>query len=41
LTGESLAYNRPDPVHGALLAAGRQRHAVLIALIRDRLAEFA
>jgi myo-inositol-1(or 4)-monophosphatase len=36
-----LIYNRPDPVHGALLAAGRARHAVLLGLIRDRLAEFA
>jgi myo-inositol-1(or 4)-monophosphatase len=36
-----LVYNQPDPVHGTLLAAGRQRHAVLLELIRDRLAEFA
>jgi myo-inositol-1(or 4)-monophosphatase len=41
LTGQSLTYNRPDPVHGALVAAGRARHAVLLGLIRDRLAEFA
>jgi myo-inositol-1(or 4)-monophosphatase len=41
LTGESLRYNRPDPVHGALVAAGRARHARLLDLIRDRLAEFA
>ena len=41
LTGESLIYNRPDPVHGALVAAGRARHEVLLGLIRDRLAEFA
>ncbi len=41
LTGQSLIYNRPDPVHGALVAAGRARHAVLLGLIRDRLAEFA
>ena len=41
LTGESLIYNRPDPVHGALVAAGRARHALLLGLIRDRLAEFA
>src|SRR5262249_43940424 len=41
LTGESLIYNRPDPVHGALVAAGRARHALLLSLIRDRLAEFA
>ena len=41
VTGQSLIYNRPDPVHGALLAAGRARHAMLLGLIRDRLAEFA
>ncbi len=41
LTGESLVYNRPDPVHGALVAAGRARHELLLGLIRDRLAEFA
>ena len=41
LTGESLIYNRPDPVHGALVAAGRARHQLLLDLIRDRLAEFA
>ena len=41
LTGQSLIYNRPDPVHGALVAAGRARHEVLLDLIRDRIAEFA
>jgi myo-inositol-1(or 4)-monophosphatase len=41
LTGQSLIYNRPNPVHEALLAAGRRRHTVLLGLIRDRLAEFA
>ena len=41
LAGERLLYNRPDPVHGALVAAGRARHARLIDLIRDRRAEFA
>jgi myo-inositol-1(or 4)-monophosphatase len=41
LTGESLIYNRPDPVHAALLAAGRKRHAVLLGLIRDRIGDFA
>src|SRR5262249_21865863 len=39
--GASLIYNRPDPIHGALVAAGRARHARLLGLIRDRLAEFA
>jgi myo-inositol-1(or 4)-monophosphatase len=41
LTGQSLIYNHPNPVHGALVAAGRPRHAILLGLIRDRLAEFA
>ena len=41
LTGQSLIYNRPDPVHGALVAAGGARHRVLLGLIRDRIAEFA
>jgi myo-inositol-1(or 4)-monophosphatase len=41
LTGELLTYNKPDPVHGVLVAAGRARHAVLLGLFRDRLAEFA
>jgi myo-inositol-1(or 4)-monophosphatase len=34
LAGETLIYNRPTPVHGALLAAGRARHAALRALMR-------
>ncbi len=41
LTGELLLYNQPNPVHGALVAAGRQRHAALLGLIRDHIAEFA
>jgi myo-inositol-1(or 4)-monophosphatase len=41
LDGEPLRYNRPDPVHDALMAAGRMRHATLVDLIRDRRAEFA
>jgi myo-inositol-1(or 4)-monophosphatase len=41
LTGQLLIYNQPEPVHGALVAAGRRRHAALLGLIRDRLAEFA
>jgi myo-inositol-1(or 4)-monophosphatase len=41
LRGEALIYNRPDPVHGALLAAGERRHRILLELIRDRIAEFA
>jgi myo-inositol-1(or 4)-monophosphatase len=41
LAGRGLTYNRPDVVHGALLAAGRARHAALLDLVRDRTAEFA
>jgi hypothetical protein len=36
-----LIYNRPDPVHGVLVAAGRARHGRLLDVIRDRSAEFA
>jgi myo-inositol-1(or 4)-monophosphatase len=41
LMGESLIYNRPDPVHGVLVATGRERHANLLRLLHDRMAEFA
>jgi myo-inositol-1(or 4)-monophosphatase len=41
LAGALLTYNRSEPVHGALIAAGRDRHATLIALARDRLGELA
>ena len=41
LSGRPLTYNTPDPVHDALVAAGGARHAALLGLIRDRLAEFA
>jgi myo-inositol-1(or 4)-monophosphatase len=34
--GEPLIYNCPVPRHGMLIAAGRDRHAVLIDLLRDR-----
>jgi myo-inositol-1(or 4)-monophosphatase len=36
LTGEILTYNRPDPVHAALIAAGLSRHRQLTELIRVR-----
>jgi myo-inositol-1(or 4)-monophosphatase len=39
LDGRVLIYNRPDPVHSVLLAAGRDRHAVLADLIRAQTAE--
>jgi hypothetical protein len=41
LAGLPLGYNRPHVVHGALIAAGPTRHAALVALVRDRIPEFA
>jgi myo-inositol-1(or 4)-monophosphatase len=41
LAGRGLVYNRSHLVHGALIAAGRERHAALIDLMRNRMAEFA
>jgi myo-inositol-1(or 4)-monophosphatase len=41
LRGETLVYNRPVPVHGALVAAGERRHRLLLEVIRDRIAELA
>ena len=35
LTGGAIAYNRPVPRHGMLVAAGRDRHAALIGLLGD------
>ena len=35
MDGRRLVYNRPDPVHGALIAAGRARHASLLSLLRE------
>ena len=34
LVGRSLTYNRPELVHGALVAAGADRHAELVAITR-------
>jgi myo-inositol-1(or 4)-monophosphatase len=34
LDGSPLIYNRPDPVHGILVASGRGLHAALIDLVR-------
>jgi len=39
LAGRSLIYNRSRPVHGPLIAAGRDRHSMLIGLARGRLSE--
>jgi myo-inositol-1(or 4)-monophosphatase len=33
--GGAVIYNRPEPRHGMLVAAGRDRHAALIELLRD------
>ena len=35
LAGGTIAYNRPVPRHGMLIAAGRDRHAALIGLLGD------
>jgi myo-inositol-1(or 4)-monophosphatase len=34
LDGKPLIYNQPDPVHGVLVAAGRERHPALLDLVR-------
>ena len=39
LDGGTLIYNRPDPVHGVLIAAGRERHAALVDLVRTQTSE--
>ncbi len=36
LGGEAVSYNRPVPRHGMLVAAGRDRHAALVDLVRER-----
>ena len=35
LAGETLVYNRPEPKHSALFAAGRARHQALSDLMRE------
>jgi myo-inositol-1(or 4)-monophosphatase len=35
VAGGTVTYNRPVPRHGILVAAGRERHAALIELVRD------
>lgn len=34
LDGRPLIYNRPEPVHGMLVAAGSKRHAMLVDLLK-------
>jgi myo-inositol-1(or 4)-monophosphatase len=36
LDGRPLQYNRRDPVHDPLMAAGRARHTALLDLLRER-----
>ncbi|MGE3149913.1 MAG: 3'(2'),5'-bisphosphate nucleotidase CysQ [Pseudorhodoplanes sp.] len=36
VAGENLRYNQPVPVHGALVAAGPVRHAVLLDLVHKK-----
>jgi len=40
-TGQKLIYNRADPLHGALVAAGRSRHEAFLELVRARTLAFA
>ncbi len=39
--GQKLIYNRADPLHGALVAAGRARHEAFLALVRAKTLAFA
>jgi myo-inositol-1(or 4)-monophosphatase len=39
LDGKPLVYNRPAPVHGVLVAAGRERHNAMIGLVRAQMGE--
>ncbi|MGH6739784.1 MAG: inositol monophosphatase family protein [Bradyrhizobium sp.] len=34
LDGQALIYNRPEPIHGMLIATGRERHAAIADLVR-------
>lgn len=38
--GRKPVYNRPHPVHAALIAAGTARHAAVLELLRDRRGDF-
>jgi myo-inositol-1(or 4)-monophosphatase len=40
IAGEYLTYNRPDPIHGPLLAAGRSRHRAVRDALRERPSKF-
>ena len=41
LEGRVVRYNRAETAHGALVAAGQDRHGALLELVRDRRSEFA
>ena len=41
IDGIPLTYNRPSPVHRALVAAGRVRHKIVLQVMRGRQAAFA
>jgi myo-inositol-1(or 4)-monophosphatase len=41
LDGKPLIYTRPEPVHGMLIAAGRERHPALAELVRAQTLEQA
>jgi myo-inositol-1(or 4)-monophosphatase len=36
LAGDPIVYNRSEPIHGPLIAAGRSRHRALTNLLRER-----
>ena len=40
-SGQTLTYNRAEPLHGALVAAGRPRHEAFLALVRAKTLAFA
>lgn len=39
--GQTLVYNRADPFHGALVAAGRSRHEAFLSLVGEKSQAFA
>jgi myo-inositol-1(or 4)-monophosphatase len=41
ISGQKLVYNRPRPVHGALIAAGRDRHKAMLEVVRPHARHFA
>jgi len=41
LSGRPLSFSRAHLTHGPLVAAGPARHKALLALLRDRMPEFA